>query len=111
MLKFSGFSPLQPVSPKIEILKNKQHNITLMKIFALTLITLGAYLAYSGYKKKFINTKEGQSVQDFGMEMLSSDPNAALQKGLGIGCAGYLKMMGMVLGIIFILIGLMILLL
>jgi hypothetical protein len=78
-----------------------------MKIFGLLMMALGAYLAYSGYKKKFINTKEGQTAQDVQREIMSSDPNAAIGKALGIGCAGYLKVMSIALGFGLFLIGLM----
>lgn len=70
-------------------------------------MALGAFLAYSGYKKKFLNTKEGQTLQDLQSEMLSSDPNEAIKKGMGMGCSMYLKMMGLVGGIALFLIGLM----
>jgi hypothetical protein len=38
---------------------------------------------------------------------MSSDPNAAIGKALGIGCAGYLKVMSIALGFGLFLIGLM----
>ena len=78
-----------------------------MKVFGLTLMALGGYLAYSGYKRRFINTKQGQTLKDLQNEMLSSDPNAAFKKGIGMGCSAYLKVMSIALGIGLFLIGLM----
>jgi len=72
-----------------------------MKIFGLILMALGAYSAYWGYKKSIIKTKEGQTFQDLENDMRNSNVNKALNNGLKMGCAGYLKLVSIVGGILF----------
>lgn len=77
----------------------------MMKITGLIFIVLGAILAWSGYKRKFLKTRQGQTLGELQNQMMSSDPNAAIRQGMNIGCGAYLKVMGIVGGIAFILLG------
>jgi hypothetical protein len=82
-----------------------------MKIFGFILMALGAYLAYSGYRRKFIKAKEGQTLEDVQKEMLSSEANDAYKKAMGVGCSAYLKVMSIVAGVFLFFMGLIVFLL
>lgn len=78
-----------------------------MTFIALIFIALGCYLVYKGYKKKWFNTKAGESVKEYQERLLQNDPNELMK---GQVKNGFIKAVGFFGGLFLILIGFMLLL-
>jgi hypothetical protein len=82
---------------------------TIMTLFGLLLSGGGAALLYFSYKRKFIKTKEGETLKDVTKQVLEGDTNAGIKQGLRMGFGVWSKAVGMAGGFFMVLLGFMLL--
>lgn len=85
--------------------------IEAMRITGIIMIVLGSGLIYLASKKKIVKGKPGQTLRDMHEGLLNTDPDAAIRRGMNMGCGVYLKLMGIAGGIGLVVIGALFLLL
>lgn len=76
-----------------------------MRIIGIIMIVLGGGLIYLASKKKIVKGKPGQTLRDMHEGLLNTDPDAAIRRGVNMGCGMYLKLMGLAAGIGLVFIG------